>query len=256
MSTDFDPSKDHYKALGVAPTATAEEIKKAYRRLAKQCHPDSTGGDKTKESRFKEISNAYDVLGSAKTRAQYDAVRAGGGRSAAMGGASAGFSVDPRTGATAWDLSDLFAQHFSSGNARAGQRMRIDPFDFVEPEPRRRSDATSDAEFESTVRAADGSWLKVVGMDVHSDVRVPFDRAILGTVAAVATIDGRAEVKIPPGSSSGKRLRLRGKGRLEGGRHGDHYITIHIDVPNDLDDEAKKLLVQLTTQLRKRGRGE
>ncbi|HPH65852.1 MAG TPA: DnaJ domain-containing protein, partial [Kofleriaceae bacterium] len=56
-------ASDPYKILGVAPTATADEIKKAYRKLAKQYHPDSTGGDKAKESRFKDISNAYDVLG-------------------------------------------------------------------------------------------------------------------------------------------------------------------------------------------------
>ncbi|WP_348240929.1 DnaJ C-terminal domain-containing protein, partial [Salmonella enterica] len=73
-------------------------------------------------------------------------------------------------------------------------------------------------------------------------------------VASVATIDGRADVKIPPGTSSGKKLRLRGKGRNEAGRIGDHYITIHIDVPGPLDDEAQKLLVQLTSRLRKRGR--
>ncbi|HRC55100.1 MAG: J domain-containing protein [Myxococcales bacterium] len=260
MTTDFDPSKDYYKALGVAPTATADEIKKAYRRLAKQCHPDSTGGDKAKESRFKEISAAYDVLGTAKKRQQYDAVRASGGRFGGMGpggaGGMAGF--DPRATGAPWDLGDLFAQHFSGASTSAGARgprVRVEHFDFGDfGEQRRRPDSASDADFESTVRAADGSWLKVTGADVHSDVRVPFDRAILGTVATVATIDGKAEVKIPPGSSSGKKLRLRGKGRTEGGRVGDHYITVHIDVPSDLDEDAQKLLVQLVTRLRKRGR--
>src|SRR5579863_9682700 len=76
---DFDPSVDYYKALGVSDKATADEIKKAYRKLAKQYHPDSTGGDKAKESRFKDISNAYDVLGDAKKKKLYDEIRAGGG---------------------------------------------------------------------------------------------------------------------------------------------------------------------------------
>ena len=98
------------------------------------------------------------------------------------------------------------------------------------------------------------SWLRVEGGDVHSDVRISFDRAILGTVATVATIDGKADVKIPAGTSSGKKLRLRGKGAVDRtGRAGDHYVTIHIDVPGDLDDDAKKQLVQLVTRLRKRG---
>ncbi len=76
---DFDPNVDYYKALGVTDKATADEIKRAYRKLAKANHPDSTGGDKAKESRFKDISNAYDVLGDSKKRALYDQLRAGGG---------------------------------------------------------------------------------------------------------------------------------------------------------------------------------
>src|SRR5277367_1886813 len=76
---DFDPAVDYYAALGVAKEATADEIKKAYRKLAKQYHPDTTGGDKVKESRFKDISNAYDVLGDVKKRKLYDEIRAGGG---------------------------------------------------------------------------------------------------------------------------------------------------------------------------------
>lgn len=264
MSIDFDPGKDYYKVLGVAPTATSDEIKKAYRRLAKANHPDSTGGDKTKAERFKEISTAYDVLGTAKKRSAYDAVRAGGGRSAAgagfsgFPGGSAGFGGFSAAGpGGGFDLGDLFAamsgMNGMGGAGGAGPRIRVEHFG---DDARRRHDVPADADFESTVRAADGSWLKVTGIDVFSDVRIPFDRAILGTVTSVATIDGKAEVKIPPGTSSGKKLRLRGKGRSENGRQGDHYITIHIDVPSDLDDEAKKLLVQLTSRLRKRGRDE
>ena len=80
MSIDFDPARDYYKALGVDAKASATDIKKAYRKLAKQFHPDSNGGDKSKETRFKEISSAYDVLGDAAKRAQYDEYRATGGR--------------------------------------------------------------------------------------------------------------------------------------------------------------------------------
>src|SRR5436190_23839492 len=83
---DFDPSVDYYKVLGVAEKSTADEIKKAYRKLAKSHHPDSTGGDKTKEKRFKEVSNAYEVLGDDKKRKQYDAIRAGGFRPDLGGG--------------------------------------------------------------------------------------------------------------------------------------------------------------------------
>jgi DnaJ-class molecular chaperone len=99
--------------------------------------------------------------------------------------------------------------------------------------------------------------LRVEGNDLFSDVHITFDRAILGTVATVATVEGKAEVKVPPGTASGKKLRLRGKGIADRAGHtGDHYITVQIDVPKDLDDEDKKLLVQLVTRLRKRGHND
>src|SRR5690606_26475782 len=162
---DFDPSVDYYKVLGVSDKASADEIKKAYRKLAKAYHPDSTGGDKVKEKRFKEISNAYDVLGDAKKRKQYDAIRAGGFRPDLGGG---------------------------------GGRVRVEHVEYGDGRSRRRD--AEDAEFESKGRASDGTWLRVEGGDVHSDVLISFDRAILGTVATVATVDGKAEVKIPPGT--------------------------------------------------------
>jgi DnaJ-class molecular chaperone len=255
---DFDPSVDYYKALGVPQTATADEIKKAYRKLAKQNHPDSTGGDKAKESRFKDISNAYDVLGDAKKRAMYDEIRASGGLPRGFPG---GYTYTAQGGGPGvFDLGDLFGQFFSGGGPAGGRgpRMRVEHVDFEDARPRgrgRRREA-QDAEFEQTVKAADGSWLRVDGNDVASDVRIVFDRAILGTVATVATIDGKAEVKIPPGTSSGKKLRLRGKGLPDrAGGHGDHYVTVQIDVPGDLDDDEKKLLIQLVTRLRKHKHG-
>ncbi|HEY0480455.1 MAG TPA: DnaJ domain-containing protein [Kofleriaceae bacterium] len=253
---DFDPGVDYYKALGVGSSASADEIKRAYRKLAKAYHPDSTGGDKAKESRFKDISNAYDVLGDAKKRAMYDEIRAGGGMARGFPG---GFTYTSQGGGPGvFDLGDLFGQFFSNAPGRGG-RVRVDQVDLDDERPRgrgRRRDA-QDAEFEQTIKASDGTWLRVDGSDVASDVRIAFDRAILGTVATVATIDGKAEVKIPPGTSSGKKLRLRGKGMPDhAGGHGDHYVTVQIDVPPELDDEAKKLLTQLATRLRKRGHND
>jgi molecular chaperone DnaJ len=254
---DFDPNVDYYKAIGVPEKATADEIKKAYRKLAKQYHPDSTGGDKAKESRFKDISNAYDVLGDSKKRALYDQIRAGGGMPQGFpgGAGGGGFTYTSRgPGPGVFDLGDLFGQFFSNAQGQGG-RVRVEQFD--DERPRRRRREAQDAEFEQTVKASDGSWLRVEGGDVHSDVRISFDRAILGTVATVATIDGKAEVKVPPGTSSGKRLRLRGKGLPDrAGHNGDHYITVQIDVPTELDDDAKKQLVQLVTRLRKRGHSD
>src|SRR5215813_10813116 len=111
---DFDPSVDYYKSLGVSQSATAEEIKRAYRKLAKAYHPDSTGGDKVKESRFKDISNAYDVLGDSKKRALYDEIRANGGLRQGFPGNYTYTSQGPGPGV--FDLGDLFSQFFS--NAR------------------------------------------------------------------------------------------------------------------------------------------
>src|SRR5215467_3524757 len=106
---DFDPSVDYYKLLGVSDKASADEIKKAYRKLAKANHPDSTGGDKAKEARFKDISNAYDVLGDTKKRQLYDDIRANGGMQQGFpGGQSYTYTTRGSGGPGVFDLSDLF----------------------------------------------------------------------------------------------------------------------------------------------------
>jgi molecular chaperone DnaJ len=268
MTIDFDPSVDYYQALGVDPAATAQDIKRAYRKLAKANHPDSTGGDKAKERRFKEISTAYELLSDETKRRQYDEIREqvrsgrmrpGGARPRPGGGAD---------GPQVFDLSDLFSQFFSGQGGRQGA-VHIDLDDDVggfpfggqrQEQPRRRAapSAARSGHVEpappTRVRAPDGSWLTVRGADIHSDVRLPFQDAILGTVRDVPTKDGSATVKIPPGTSSGQKLRLRGKGISTGtGEPGDHYVTVQIDLPKDLDDEGKRLLHALATHLKGQG---
>ena len=123
---DFDPSIDYYKVLGVPEKATADEIKKAYRKLAKANHPDSTGGDKTKEHRFKLISAAYDVLGDAKKKSTYDQIRAGG-FDPRMGGMPGGatYTYAGGGGPGVFDLGDLFSQFFGGGQGPGG-RVRVE----------------------------------------------------------------------------------------------------------------------------------
>jgi len=268
--------RDPYEALGVSPDASAADIKKAYRRLAKRYHPDSTGGDKVKEDRFKEVSTAYDILGDAEKRARYDAMR----RQGTFGGPGM------NAGDGAFDLGDILAQMFGgaagpagAGAARPGGGVRYrvyntpsggfrdslfssegfgpeSPFDLHEPAAPRRRAARSHPT-ERKVRASDGSLVTQRGLDVHSDVRLSIDQAVLGTVAEVPTLTGRASVKIPPGTSSGVKLRLKGKGAEDGrGQRGDHFVTVHIDVPKQVDDEAKGLLVAFMARAGSRRGGD
>ena len=251
---DFDPGVDYYKALGVDASSSAEDIKRAYRKLAKLNHPDSTGGDKKKESRFKDVSNAYDVLGDPKKKQMYDQLRASGGsRGGPFGGGGANYTYTSQGGTGGpgvFDLGDLFSQFFSGG-APGARGVRDDVRRGGPGSPPTAPPAPA------IVKASDGTQLRVEGTHVHSDVRVSFDRAMLGTVATVATIDGKAEVKIPAGTASGKKLRLRAKGIADrAGSPGDHFVTVQIDVPAVLDDDERKQLMQLVTRLRKRERGD
>src|SRR5262245_43926551 len=107
--------KDYYKVLGVPETASADEIKKAYRKLAKKLHPDVTGGDKTKTARFKEITEANETLGDPKKRAAYDEQRKNPFAGAGFGGAGPGAS--PFEGGSAVDLEELL-RRMGRGGAR------------------------------------------------------------------------------------------------------------------------------------------
>jgi curved DNA-binding protein len=286
--------KDYYETLGVGKTASEEDIKKAYRGLARKFHPDRNPGDKQAETRFKEIQEAYDILSDKTKRGQYDQFGFEGPRMGPGGGPGGpgfqwgggfpgGAGIDP---AQAEDIiSQLFggmgggnpfggAAPGAKGRARGGRRRN------VAPEP-----VTSEISVPFLTAALGGTMsLGIEGQ--HVDVRIPpgvetgntlrlqgqgpggadlhlklqvephafFRRedkdvivtaplalaeAVLGCKVDVPTLDGtKLTVKVPPGTSSGARLRLRGKG-IKGG---DQYIEIKVVVPAPQNDHERQLI--------------
>lgn len=354
--------KDYYRVLGVERGAAPEEIKKAYRRLAKQYHPDRNKGNPEAEARFKEISEAYSVLSDPEKRRRYDQF--------GEAGASGGFGPDlwetimggarrrgPRAETISYedlgDLGDLFSRFFTSDFEPTGARARPAapesvvtrvsiPFDLAakggkikvrvpisavcgacggtgadrskgisrcrtcggrgtvqmamggfaisRPCPQclgrgeiitkacaqcggsgeTRSQRTFMVDVPAGVRdgrrirlrgqgseSADGVRGDVVvefhvqphetfrreGNDVYSEATINIVQAALGTTLPVETLEGRVNVKVPPGARSGSRLRLKGKGiRADDGTVGDHYVILQIAAPADLTDEQRRLL--------------
>lgn len=241
--------KDLYKLLGVKETATADEIKKAYRDLAKRLHPDRTGGDKSKEARFKEASAAYEVLSDPKRREQYDLMRRGGFHTGP--GGAPDFSAFAGIDGIEELFGSIFGQGFGAAGRGGGGRSRVvyetRPFggfsgfqDFGAP-PR----TPPGPPREETLRTMDGVEVVKRGDDVHSEVEIGIDEAVLGTKVAVSTLDGKVTITIPPGTSSGKKLRLKGRGAH--GR-GDHYVSVKIVVPERVDKRAEELIKEFAAR--------
>lgn len=215
--------KDYYAILGVPRGATAEEIKKAYRRLARKYHPDvskETGA----EEKFKEVNEAHDVLSDKDKRAAYDQLgyyqpgqdfRPPPGWGERFGGAGGEFS--------GMDFTDLFSQMFGAGmgSSRAGAGGR------------------SSAGFRP--RSAPK------GADVEASITLSLEEAFQG-VEKHLTLGGADAVRfrVPPGALPGKRLRLAGKGQASpfGGPHGDLYLTIQVAGHARYRLEGKDILLE------------
>ncbi|HYF28501.1 MAG TPA: DnaJ domain-containing protein [Baekduia sp.] len=199
---------DLYDVLGVQRDASQEEIRRAYRRLARRHHPDLSD-DPAAEERFKAISEAYDVLGDPNKRAQYDRPQG------TSGGVRVVFGDD--------GLDDLLGGLFAQGIADAGV------FGGRARRPR------------SSARRA-----RPPGRDAHVEVAIAPWQAALGAELDVPTPDGIARVRVPAGSSSGRRLRVRGRGhRGPEGTPGDLYVTLRIVVPEHLGEQERRLYEDL-----------
>ena len=201
-------ARDLYSELGVSKTADAETIRRAYRKMAKELHPDRNPGDKTAEDRFKTISAAFDVLGDAEKREKYDrgeidadGRETGFGRGG-FGGFGGGGPFNGGAGARfeGADFDEILGQMFGGGGPFGG------------------------------IGGAAAGRAPPRGADVRARLEIDLEEAILGGKKRIAFSDGRTvEVAIPPGATEGQVLRLKGQGAPgRSGASGDALIELVI----------------------------
>lgn len=200
-------ARDPYQELGVSRTASADEIRKAFRKLAKQNHPDTNPGDKAAEERFKKVSAAFDIVGDAEKRKKFDAgeidadgretMRGGFAGGQGPWGASGGYQrrADPFEGA---DIGDILGEMFGGrGGGRAGGR------------------------------GGGFGGFSQRGADVRARLEIDLEEAIRGGRKRIAFSDGRTiDVTIPKGAQEGQTLRLKGQGSPGRSGAGDALIEL------------------------------
>jgi curved DNA-binding protein len=217
--------KDYYKILGVDKNATEKQIKAAYRKLARQYHPDMNPNNPEAEARFKEINEAYEVLSDPEKRAKYDQLGADWQRWQRAGGHPSDFDWSRWTTApggqrvhvqygTPEDFADLFgedslfSEFFNSIFGGMGTRTR-------------RPGGFGTYEYQARPQA---------GRDVEYEVEISLSEAYHGTTRVLSRNGRRLEVRIPPGAKTGTRVRVRGEGEpgIAGGSRGDLYLRIKV----------------------------
>lgn len=303
--------KDPYIILGVARTASADEVKRAYRRLVKEFHPDHNRGDKGAEHRFKEIQAAYEVLGDPKRRSQYDAFGAGGPtpefrdwRAPPRQPRTQDFSQETTFDfGNLGDLSSIFEQFFrrttppgarrtgqrgsepatqsSSGSMRGGNLEYPIELSFEEAAAGAKRQVVlgpvysdGDERLEVTIPPGvdEGQLIRVrgkgqpgpsgpgdlmirchirphqyfrrEGRDILLDLPLSVSEAVLGARVDIPTLDGAMRLTVPPGATSGTKLRLRGKGIADprGGEPGDMYAVVQVGLPRPVPAKLKELI--------------
>jgi molecular chaperone DnaJ len=273
--------KDYYQILGVTKSADATAIKKQYRKLARELHPDKTKGDKKLEDRFKAVSEAYDILSDDKKRREYDdareAYKSGRINPNMQGGQS--FNSGDFT-----DMfgpgADIFSTLFGGARQRHGADLQTEASILFKDsiygtELNLRLQPQGSAAMNITTRVPagikDGAKIKIKGRgapgaagpgdlyvtvhvtphpifsrkdeNIHLSLPVTFAEAALGADIKVPTLQGdEVTVRIAPGTPSGRTLRVKGRGVKKGSTTGDLMITIDVRVPQRVDGAAKKAI--------------
>ncbi len=291
--------RDPYTVLGVAKTASAADIKKAFRKRAKVLHPDRNTSDPTAAQKFSELNSAYEIVGDEKKRPRFDAGEidaegkerftgfpGGGGAGSAQG--FEGFNFDfgsargARPGRGGGGFEDIFSGLFGGGGgfqsdgfapqgkaqdvsatlhlsfleaARGterqlslsnGRTLKVNvPAGSQKGSVLRLKGQAGGAQGQTpgdvllTIDVADHPFLRNQGKDVYLSLPITLDEAVLGGKIRVPTLGGPVEMTIPPGSNSGKVLRLKGKGMATKGVAGDFYVTLAVTLPENTDAALK-----------------
>lgn len=303
-------AKDYYQILGVQRGATSEEISKSFKKLARKHHPDINPGDKKAEERFKEITEAYEVLSHPEKKKKYDTYGSadfegfpGGGP-----GYTYTYTANPfeRRGRTKYsggfdmdDLGEIFGDIFGAGlGGMGGKKSRgfgagspisqkgkdfyfsmtldfLEALKGVEKKIRLSNGAVLNVKVPPGI--SDGARIRLAGKgepgihggeagdlylsskvlnhpyfkrvddDIEIVLPLSVSEALSGAKIKVPTVDGPVELKIPAGSQSGQKLRLKGRGamNMKSKVRGDQFVILEIMVPTDIDSKTKDELVRL-----------
>jgi molecular chaperone DnaJ len=274
--------KDYYQILGVAKNADGAAIKKQYRKLARELHPDKTKGDKKLEDRFKAVSEAYDILGDDKKRREYDEAR----DAFKSGRIPPGYAASGQ-GFNTGDFGDLFGAGgdifstlFGGGRSRHGADLQTeasisfkDAIYGTELNLRLSPQGSAPTNITTRVPAGikDGAKIKIKGRgapgaagpgdlyvivhvtphpvfsrkdeNIHLTLPITFAEATLGADISVPTLAGdEVTVRIAPGTPAGRTLRIKGKGVKKGAISGDLLITLDVRIPQRVDGVARKAI--------------
>ena len=238
MASENWLTDDFYKALGVSENASEADIKKAYRKLSRKYHPDLNPDNAEAEKRFKEISEAYDVLSDAKQREEYDQVRRYGaaGMGGMGGGFPGGFGGGASYGGQNINIEDLLGGlggmfGGSAGRGFNGMNAGADPF--------------------AGMGGMGGfSQAPARGENITTSTRISIKESYTGATKTVYLPNGNpAEIRIPAGVKDGQKVRKRGQGYPGSGGNGDLIVTVHVSDDSVYSREGDNLVMRVPVTL-------
>ena len=282
--------KDFYQILGVSENSSAKEITKTYRKLARKLHPDANPNDHEAETKFKEVSAAYDVIGDEKKRSEYDELRRLGPLGNGFNSGSNGFN----SGGIPFDISDIFGNFFGNQPNRGSQRgldieaaLPLSFLDAVNGVTTTLTLGNQNGEGSTSVRvkipsgvengqrvrvkgkghsgpAGPGDLFVIVQVEPHEFfgregrnltlvTRVTFPQLVLGSEVKVDTLEGsKVTLRIPPGTPNGRTFRVKGGGVSTSRGLGDLLVTVEVEIPTQVSDKEVSLIEELADVMSKK----